>query len=157
MLLRSFEPGVDTFDLVRLCALRMWVIISPIGSFRFIVGSSLPARLDQSGDQPLGAEFSNRDAAHLQLAVIAPCTAGHLTSIADTRRRAVARQGRELDGCVETFLERLILIACDRPETRPLAGKLLGQPAPPVVLLDRTRLRHSCLLGIRVWGRSRPH
>ena len=30
------------------------------------------------------------------------------------------------------------------------AGKPLRQPAPPVVLLDRTLLRHSVLLGVRV-------
>ena len=47
-------------------------------------------------------------------------------------------------------IERLIPVVGDRLEPRPLARVLLGQPASPVVLLDRTRLRHSCLLGIRV-------
>src|SRR5215467_1211039 len=128
-LLRSFEPGVDTFDLVRLCALRMRVIMSPIGSFRFIVGNSLPARLHQPGDQPPGAEFPNCDAAHLQLAVIAPRATGHVASIADARRRAVARQGRQLDGGIETLLKRLIPVVGDHLETRPFAGEFFSQLA----------------------------
>src|SRR5215467_11831223 len=102
-LLRSFEPGVDTFDLVRLCALRIRVIISPIGSFRFIAGSSLPARLDQPGDQPLGAKFPYRDAAHFQFAVIGARAARHLAAVADANRRAVARQRRKLDGGLEAL------------------------------------------------------
>src|SRR5262249_30619800 len=128
----------------------MRVIISPIGSFRFIVGSSLPARLDQPGDEPLGAKFPYGDAAHCQFAVIGPWPAGHLAAVADTRSRPVARQSCKPDGSIETLFKRLVLVAGDCLEARPLAGVLLGKPASPVVLFDRTRLRHSCLLGIRV-------
>src|SRR5882724_522404 len=111
----------------------MRVIMSPIGSFRFIVGSSLPARLDHAGNQPLGAELPHRNAAHLELAVVRTRAAGDLATIADARRRAVARQRRELDGGLEALLERLVPVVGDRLEPRPLAGKLLGQLASPVV------------------------
>src|SRR5215468_6709784 len=106
----------------------MRVIKSPIGSFRFIVGSSLPARLDQPGDQSLGAKFPHSDAAHFQLAIIGPRTAGHLAAVTDAGRRAVARHSRKLHGRIETLLKRLALVAGDRLEPRPLAGVLLGEP-----------------------------
>src|SRR5580700_2893744 len=114
----------------------MRVIISPIGSFKFIVARSLPARLDEAGDQALRAEIPHRDAAHLELAVISARAARHLAAVADARRRAVARQCGELEGGLEALLERPSLVTGDRLEARPLAGELLGQPAAPVVLLD---------------------
>src|ERR1051326_1488777 len=66
---RSADPGLDTLDLLRICALRMRAIRSPSGSLRAIVRPSSPARLDEARDDALGAELPQRDAAHLELAV----------------------------------------------------------------------------------------
>src|SRR5262249_48817694 len=114
----------------------MRVIISPIGSFRFIVGSSLPARSAQPRNQPLGAEFPHRNAAHFQLAVISPRPAGHLAAVADARRRAVARQRRKLNSGFEALLERLVPVAGDCLEPRPLTTIPLAQPAPAGVFFS---------------------
>src|SRR5712672_3032156 len=107
----------------------MRVIMSPIGSVIAMVRSPSPARLHETGDQALGAEVPHRDAAHLELAVIGARAAGHLATIADPGRRAVARQRRELDGSLEALLERPRPVVGDRLEPRPLARVLLGQLA----------------------------
>src|SRR5262245_48108601 len=112
----------------------MRVIISPIGSFKFMRRHSSPARLDQAGDQPLGAELPDRDAAHLKLAIVRARTPGHLATVADARGRAVARQRRELQRGLEALLQRPGLVVDDRLEARTLAGILLGQLAAPVVI-----------------------
>src|SRR5438270_12743882 len=79
---RSFEPGVETLDLLRSCALRIRVIISPSGSLSDIARFSSPARLDETGYQPLGSQIAKRDSAQFELAVVAARTARHLTAIA---------------------------------------------------------------------------
>src|ERR1700758_3243375 len=99
----------------------MRAIISPSGSFIPIAPPSLPARLDQARDQPLGAEIPKPD----------------------------ARQLRELEGCRESLLHRLGLVASNGPEPSAPAGILLAQLAPPIVFLDRTLLCHQCLLAVR--------
>src|SRR6516164_5086682 len=112
----------------------MRAIMSPSGSFIAIAPPSLPARLDQAWDQPLGAEIPKRDARQPVLAVVA------------------ARQFRELEGCRESLLHRLGLVAGNSFEPSTPAGILLAQLAPPAVLLDRTFLRHQYLLAFRSRG-----
>src|SRR5437016_5612628 len=149
-LTRSLEAGVETFDLLRICALWMRAIMSPSGSFKAIVRCSLPARLEEARDHALGAEIPERDARELVLAVEAARPPRHLAAIADAGGRGVARQFRELQRCRKTVLHRLCLVTRDRLELATLAGELLRQSAPPVVLLDRTLLRHLGLLAFRV-------
>src|SRR5262249_39193638 len=138
---RSREPGVDTLDLLRSCALRMRVIMSPSGSLSAMRSSS-PARLDEAGDQPLGTKIAQRDAAHLELAVKRARPPRHLAAIANARARRVARQFGKLERRREPILHRQVLVAGDRLEPGAPAGELLGEPAPTVVLLDRALLRH---------------
>src|ERR1700722_6498782 len=109
---------------------------SPTGSFMGMVRSSLPARLHEAGDQPFRAEFTERDARQLVLAVIGARPAGQFAAVADARRRRIARQFSELQARREALLDRLRLIVDDRFQPRPPAGKLLRHPAAPVVLLD---------------------
>src|SRR5260370_21461849 len=97
-LTRSREAGVETFDLLRICALWMRAIISPSGSFKAIARCSLPTRLEQARNQALGAEFAKRDAAHLELTVIAFWPAGDLAALVHARRRRIARQIGILQG-----------------------------------------------------------
>src|SRR5262245_65740689 len=85
----------------------MRAIISPSGSFMAIAPPSLPARLDQARDQPLGAEIPKRDARQAVLAVVAARPARYLATIANAGRRRVARQFRELERCRESLLHRL--------------------------------------------------
>src|SRR5216684_537237 len=147
---RSVDPGVDTLDLLRICALRMRAIRSPSGSFRAIVRSSSPARFDETGDDAPGAELSQGDAAHPELAIEAARAPGDLAAVANARARGVARQLRQLERRREPLLGRQRLVARDRLEPGSPAGEFLRQLAPPVVLFDRALLRHLGLLAFRV-------
>src|SRR5689334_12642505 len=109
---------------------------SPSGSFMDIVRASSPARLQQSGDQPLGAELPQRDARQFMLAVVAARPASELAAIANARSRGVARQLGELQRGGEALLHRLGLVARDRFEPRAPAGIFLRHAAAPVVLFD---------------------
>src|SRR5262245_6604861 len=111
---------------------------------------SSPARFHEAWYQPLGAELAQCNPAELELAVIGARPSRHLAAIANTGRGGIARQLRKLERGRETLLHRLILVARDRLEPRAPAAHRLGHLAPPLVLLDRTLLRHSGLLGFRV-------
>src|SRR5215470_8645181 len=128
----------------------MRVSISPSGSWSAMVPSSLPARLDETRNQTLGPELAQRKPAHLELAVIGARTAGDLAAVADAARRGVARQLSKLERGGETLLHRPRLVLRDRLEARAPGGKFPRHPAPAVVFLDRTLLRHSRLLSLRV-------
>src|ERR1700754_83525 len=149
-LARIFEPGVETLGLARICALRMRVMRSLIGSCVDILRPSLPARLDEAGNQPLRAVFTHRDAAHLVLAIDRARTSGDFAAVANPGRRRIARQLGELQRRREALFHRLLLVGDDGLELRPLGRSVLGHLLPPVVLLDRTLLCHAWLLGFRV-------
>src|SRR5262245_44347372 len=127
----------------------MRAIMSPSGSFIAIAPHSLPARLDEARDQPLGAQIPKRDARQPVLAVEAAWPSRYLATVANAGRRRVARQFREFEGCREPLLHRFVLVAGNRLESSAPAGMLLAQLAPPLVFLDRTFLRHQCLLAFR--------
>src|SRR6202051_1402099 len=80
---RILEPGVETLGLARICALRIRVMRSLIGSCVDMDRPSLPARLHEPGNQALGAEFAQRDTGKLVLAIDRARTAGHLAAVAD--------------------------------------------------------------------------
>src|SRR5215467_12011988 len=139
---RCLEPGIETFDLLRICALRMRVIMSPIGSFTAIA-PSLPARLHKAGNQAFGAKLTQRDTAQTMLAVICTRTSAELAAIVHARPRRIARQLGELQGRGKTLFHRQLLVARDRLQFRAPVGELLRHLAPPVVLFDRTLLSHT--------------
>src|SRR5574341_1688522 len=139
-LTRSFDAGVDTLDLLRICALWVRAIRSLSGSFKAIARCSLPARLEKARDQALGAEIPKRNTGKLVLAIEAARPARHLAAVADAGGRGVARQLRELERRREPLLHRLRLVVRYLFEPGAPAGILLGQPPPPAVLLDRTLL-----------------
>src|SRR3954467_5903170 len=87
-LTRSREPGVETLGFLRICALLMRAIRSPIGSFSCMRSSS-PARLQEAGNEALGAEIAERDARQLVLAINRARPAGHLAAVAVAVRRRV--------------------------------------------------------------------
>src|SRR5688500_18730467 len=97
----------------------MRVSMSPSGSFISISISS-PARLHQARDLALVAHLAQRNAAHLELAIIGARPAGHLAAIADTGRRRVARQLGELQPGGEAVLLAEALVHCRRLQPRPL-------------------------------------
>src|SRR6185503_17760407 len=148
-LTRSREPGVETLGFLRICALLMRAIRSPTGSF-IGMRSSLPARLQQAGNQALGAELAERDARQLVLAIDRARPPGDFATVAVADRRRIARQLGQLQGRSESLFHRLGLVHDDRLQPRAAAGKFLRQLLSPVVLLDRTLLRHLGLLAIRV-------
>src|ERR1700759_1504289 len=133
-LARILEPGVETLDLERICALRMRVIKSLIGSCVDIVRSSLPARLHEPGNQALGAEFTQRDAAELVLAIDRARTAGHLAAVADPGRRRIARHLGKLQRRRETLFHRLLLVGDDGLQLRARGRGVLGHPLAPGIL-----------------------
>src|SRR5882757_6392856 len=149
-LARIFEPGVETLGLARICALRMRVMRSLIGSCVDIVRPSLPARLHEPGNQALGAEFTQRDTGKLVLAIDRARTPGHLATVADPRRRRIARQLGKLQRRGEPLFHRALLVGDDRLQLRALRRGVLRHALAPVVLLDRTLLCHAWLLGFRV-------
>src|ERR1700726_2466844 len=149
-LARIFEPGVETLGLARICALRMRVMRSLIGSCVDMDRPSLPARLHEPGNQALGAEFTQRDAGKLVLAIDRARTSGHLATIADPGRRRIARHFGKLERRRKPLFHRLALVGDDGLQLRALWRSVLGHPLAPVVLLDRTLLCHAWLLGFRV-------
>src|SRR5689334_19415589 len=108
---------------------------SPSGSFNDMRSSS-PARLHEAGDQTLRAELAQRNAAHLELAVIGARPSGDLAAIAHAVLRGVARQLGKLQRRGETLLHGDALVARDLAQPRAPAGILLGHLRPPLVLLD---------------------
>src|SRR5471032_2762326 len=104
-LTRSREPGVETLGFLRICALLMRAIRSPIGSFTGM-GCSLPARLQQARDQALGAELAERDARQSVLAIHRARPAGDLAAVAVAVRRRVARQFGHLQRRREALFHR---------------------------------------------------
>src|SRR5215470_12245751 len=139
---RCLEPGIETLDLLRICALRIRAIMSPIGSFTAIAPSS-PARLHKARDEALGTKLAQRDAAQAMLAVIRTRTAAEFAAVAYARLRGITRHFSKLQGSGKTLFHRQLLVVRDRLELRAPVGKLLCHLAPPVVLLDRTLLRHT--------------
>src|SRR4029079_18499526 len=114
-LTRSREPGVDTLGFLRICALLMRAIRSPIGSF-ICMRSPSPARLHEAGDQPLGAQFAQRDTAELVLAVDRARAPRDLAAVAIAVRRRVARQLGQFHGRGKTLFHRLGLVHGNRLE-----------------------------------------
>src|ERR1043166_7717705 len=119
---------------------------------------SSPARLHEAGNQALGAELAHRNAAHLELAVKGARTAGDLAAIAHADLRGVARQLGELERRREALLHGHGLVHRDLLQPRAASRVLLREPRPPLVLLDRTGLRHSASPGYpRLRWLAAPH
>src|SRR5262245_46215969 len=133
----------------------MRAIISPSGSFN-IARSSLPARLQKSGDHSLRSHVAQRDSAHPELPIIGLRTAGDHAAIVNPRRRRIARQLGKLQRRREALFHRLGLVVRDRLELGTPLQVLLGQLLSSPVLLDRTLLRHQSLLLSASEG-LRPH
>src|SRR6202047_982280 len=91
------------------------------------------------------------------LAIIAARPAGHLAAVADAGRRRIARHFGKLQRRGKALLDRLRLVARDRSEPRAPAREFLRHPAAPVVLLDRTLLRHLVLLTVPRLRPVGPH
>src|SRR5262249_229668 len=114
----------------------MRAIMSPSGSFKAIARFSLPARLEKARDHALGAEFAKRNAAHLELAVVALRAAGDYAAIVNARGRAIARHFGKLQRRREALFHRLVAVARERLQRCAPLRILLGQALSPPVLLD---------------------
>src|SRR5580700_10103064 len=82
------------------------------------------------------------------LAVIAARTSSHFATVANAGSGRIARQLGELERGFKALLNRLRLVARDRFEPGAPARILFRHPAAPVILLDRTLLRHFVLLEV---------
>src|ERR1700722_1436563 len=121
----------------------MRVSISPRGSFIAMIVASSPARLDKARNQALIAQFPQRDARHLHLAIVAARPSGHQATIAHPNDRAVARQRRKADARLEALLHRTHLVIGDVQQALAAGGELLHQTLLAQVILNRTLLCHS--------------
>src|SRR4051812_41383580 len=126
---------------------------SPIGSFNAMRPSS-PARLHETGNHAFGAEFPERDAAHLQLAVIGARPSRHFAAVAHAVLGGIARKLGELQRRRETLFHRRVLVAGDGAQLPAPRRIPLNKPRPPLVLLDRTGLRHQPLLSPSAFERG---
>src|SRR5215470_1222248 len=106
---------------------------SPSGSFIDIVRVSLPARLQQPGNQPLRAEFAQRNSRQFMLAVISTRPASQLATIANPRCRGVTRQFGEFERGSKSLFDRLGFVARDCLEPRSSARIFFRHPAAAVV------------------------
>src|SRR5277367_4922613 len=120
----------------------MRVSISPRGSFIAMIVASSPARLDETGNQALIAQFAERDARHPHLAIETARPSCHFTTIAHANDRAVARQRREPDARLEALLHRTRLVVGDVEQTLSAGGEFLRQPLLAQVIFYRTLLCH---------------
>src|SRR5215475_12978679 len=145
-LTRSRDAGLDTFDLLRICALWMRAIISPSGSFKAIARPSLPARLQQARDHALRSHVAQRNTTHLELPVVGLRAAGDDAAIVNPRRRRVAWQLGKFQRGREALFHRLGLVVGKRFQPRTPLRILLGQLFSPLVLFNRALLRHQSLL-----------
>src|SRR5262245_43988818 len=112
-LTRSREPGVDTFGFLRIWALVMRAIRSPIGSLS-CMRACLPAGLHQARDQALGTELAQRDTAELVLPVERARPPGDFAAIADPGSVGVTRHLGKLQGRGKALFHRLGLVHDDR-------------------------------------------
>src|SRR5262249_36550605 len=129
-LTRSREPGVETLGFLRICALVMRAIRSPMGSFNCMRLSS-PARLHKTRNEALGAKLPQRDTAELVLAIDGARATGQLAAVAITVLGRVARQLGELQRRRKALFHRLGLVHGDRLQARPAAGVFLRQLLSP--------------------------
>src|SRR5579862_9592223 len=127
------EAGVDTLPRLRSAAFLMRAIMSPMGSFTIWPS---PARLDHAGDLPGVRQLSERDAAHLELAVIGPRTPGEGAAVADAHLRGVARQFRQLQARGEALLQRQVLVVGDLLQRLALGRVLLDHALDHFVAVD---------------------
>src|SRR6187549_1233431 len=104
------EPGVETLDLLRICALRIRVIRSLMGSCVLMLDPPSPARLHETRNESLGTEFAHGDTAEFRLAIDRARTAGQFAAVADPGRRRVARQRRKLQRRGKPLFHRLLLV-----------------------------------------------
>src|SRR6478735_11207396 len=119
----------------------MRVSSSPRGSV-IAIRKSLPARLDDAGDQALVGQLPEHDPRQAELAVISARTAGQLAAVANPGRVPVARQFSHLQTRDQALGLVLRLIVRDRLQLRVLRRILLDELLATLVLVDRTQFRH---------------
>src|SRR4029453_12764754 len=135
----TFDDGITTTVCSTICALRMRVSMSAIGSVMLMLyplGPLLPACLD---DAP------QLVAAEAELAEIAARAAGNRTSVAQTRRIGIARQLLHLEPGRHAILVGRLGVVHDRDQHRPLLGVFLHQRTALLVTVDQGKLRHFVL------------
>src|SRR5262245_41909464 len=122
--------------------LRMRVSISPRGSLKAILRSSLPARLHHARDLAGGGQLAERDARQFKLAIESTRATGHLAPVANAHLRRIARKLGELQAGGELLLGRERAVLGDRLQLGALVGELLHQLGAALVLLDSAGLSH---------------
>src|SRR4029450_1219094 len=144
----TFDDGITTTVCSTICALRMRVSMSAIGSVMLMLyplGPLLPACLDDARHFAAHGEGPQLVAAEAELAEIAARAAGNRTSVAQTRRIGIARQLLHLEPGRHAILVGRLGVVHDRDQHRPLLGVFLHQRTALLVTVDQGKLRHFVL------------
>src|SRR5689334_7987969 len=110
----TLDAGVATTARSVICALRMRVNISAMGSVMLMGHSLLPARLDDARDLPAHTVFPQLVAAEAEFAEDTAWTTGDRATIAQPRRIRIAGQRLQLESRGEAVLFRNALVVDDR-------------------------------------------
>src|SRR5207247_3424925 len=139
----TFDDGIVTTARSTICALRMRVSMSAIGSVMLIGSSLLPARLDDAGNLAAHRIFAKLVAAQTELAENAARTTGQRAAVAKPRRVGVARQLLQLEARGEAILVGNLRVLDDGNERfAPL--RELGDELHALVLpVDYCELGHA--------------
>src|SRR5205085_8071855 len=109
----TFDDGIATSASSRICALRMRVSMSAIGSL-MLMQSPLPAGLDDAGNLAAHRELAQLVAAEAELAEHAARTARDGAAVAHSRGIRVARQLLNFLARSEAVLVRDLRVVDDR-------------------------------------------
>src|SRR5882724_11486063 len=140
------EAGAVTLSRRAAWPLRIRVSKSPTGSvIAMVYGLPLPARLHDAGQSTRRRELTQRKARELELAIHRARPARDRASVANARRRRIARQLGQLEAGTEAIFRRQLVVDRHCLQRSTLDGVLLRHPGAPIVLLDRTLLGHFVL------------
>src|SRR5882757_4326844 len=151
------EAGAVTLSRRAAWPLRIRVSKSPTGSvIAMVYGLPLPARLHDAGQSARRRELTQRKARELELAIYRAWPARDRASVANARRRRIARQLGKLEPSAEAVLGAQLVVHRHRLELGALGSVLLRHAGAPIVLLDRTLLGHLVLRPQFTNGKSKP-
>src|SRR5881392_663743 len=136
----TFDEGIVTTARSTICALRMRVSMSAIGSVMLIGSSLLPARLDDAGNLVAHRIFAKLVAAQTELAENAARTTRQRAAIAKPRRIGVARQLLQLEARCEAVFVGHFRVFDDGNERFPPLRKLGDELYALVLPVDHCEL-----------------
>src|SRR5512135_3702262 len=135
---------METVAFSAICALRMRVNMSEIGSLMLIV-SPLPACLDHTGDFAAHRVFAQLAATQAEFAERAARTPRQRTAVAQTHRAGIARKRLQLLARLGALFVTQLDVGNDRQQLRALGSKFLHCIAALLLTVNQCNLSHIAL------------